>query len=173
MDETKGNIDILKTSIDRNNQLLSADVALLNMMGEDYKSKDLRQLDSLMAFTLVTPKLNIKNSVLNQATTNTDLIKSVAQDLKNSIYDIPVLVAAIINREKLIDQYVNDQLVPLMADEYSIRNMDAAFSPSMKHLGRSKFNKDSRKLLSIFKFENILDNKYFCLLYTSPSPRDS
>ncbi len=161
LEETIDNIEILTQDVKRNDTLLSADLELLNMMGEDYKSKDPRRLDSLMAYTLIAPKLVIKSSVLNQILNNKELTKSIQQDLKNKIYEIPLLIDKILNIEKSIDQYVNDQLVPLMSSEYSIRNMDTQFSKSMKHLGPSKFNKDSRKLLAIFKFENILDNKYY------------
>ena len=161
LEETTTNINIIKEDIKRHDSLLSADLALLNMMGEDYQNKDARRLDSLMAFTLVAPKLVIQSSVLNQTLNNKELTKSIQQDLKNKIYEIPLLIDNIHNSEESIDQYVNDQLVPIMSTEYSIRNMDSEFSQTMKHIGPSKFNRDSRKLLSIFAFENILDNKYF------------
>ena len=162
-DETQRNISNLKIDINRLEGMLGADLEFLKMMGENYKDKEVRRLDSLVSYSISAPRLSLQQSVLNQSLNNNVWIKHISKDLKNRVYDFPRFIQDIKNREELIEQYVNEQFIPLISTQYSLRNMDAIFSPSMKEIGQSNFEIDSRKILGVLALENVLDNKYFLL----------
>lgn len=67
----------------------------------------------------------------------------------------------IVGNEKNLGLYNNDYMIRTLQSQFSIRNMDVSFSPSMKGIGKSNLVKDPLVILSDFEFENILDNKLF------------
>ena len=150
----------LESTIKQYENVLNTETSLLKMMGKDYKSKDQRTVDSLVSYALTHTSYNYKQSVLNQSLSGNQL-SIASKELKNLVFSLSSYVNDIVGNEKNLGLYNNDYMIRTLQSQFSIRNMDVSFSPSMKGIGKSNLVKDPLVILSDFEFENILDNKLF------------
>ena len=160
--ENEGNVAVLKTLITRYDSVMYANLKLLQLMGEDYTSKDAQVLDSLMAIGMTADAFYDNSSVLTEAISSGKLAFLKSNTLKDKLYAIPPLLNRVQSQEKGIKEEMDNYLSPIIRKSYSLRQMDFKFSSFKNELGASVFkNNDGRQILNNFEFENALDELYY------------
>ncbi len=160
--ESNTNIESIEQAKQRMLNISKADLGILEMIGDDYKSKELEKLDSLMSISLGAPKLSLQVGVLNQSISSIDLNNFINAEAKNTLNSIPSMYNQIKNSEESLGLFLNDHLIPEISGEYSIRNMDVKSTPGMAQVGLSQLSgSDGRLILTSRPYENALDNKFY------------
>jgi len=162
--ETKKNKKELEYQINRVKELQDETQTLLNLISSDYTSKNEKLVDSLLYGLISTPLYEFNASTLEEAL-NTGQISILQSDsLRTLLYDIPQKMIRVHNYEEEMTRDIENNLMPFLYNEISLRQMDQRFSEKLKLNGESKLNHfDNRIILSMKKFENIVDNKYFLI----------
>lgn len=159
--ETKSNLNELGKEMDEFENSISSILTMLHLMGEDYTQKDTELVDSLLFNILSSPTYYFNNSVLNEALSTGQVASFDNDSLKNLIYSIPKVIETVKFRESNIDHDLNNNLIPFLYNNISLRNVDSKFS-TWGRLGPSQLKKvDNRKILSNLYFENEIDNLYY------------
>jgi len=145
-------------------ELLDENEALLSMFGPDYKTINSKLLDSLLYGYLSTPLYDFNTASLDEAL-NTGQISILQSDsLRTLLYEIPQRMIQIHNYEEELARDIENQIIPYLYNEISLRQMDERFSENLKSIGKSKLEHlDNRIIMSKKKFENMVNNKYFLM----------
>jgi Family of unknown function (DUF6090) len=162
--ETKKNIKNLDIQILRVKQLRAETKSLLMIFGPKYKLKNSRLLDSLMYSIISTPLYNSNSTTLNEALSTGQISLLKSDSIRALLYEIPQKVNNIKNYEDEMTRDIENNIMPYLYNEISLRQMDEAFSGEFDINTKSKLNHfDNRVVLSKKKFENMVDNKFFLL----------
>ncbi len=162
--ETKKNKKQLEHQINRVKELQDETQSLLNLISPNYTTKDEKLVDSLLYGLISTPLYEFNASTLNEAL-NTGQISILPSDsLRTLLYEIPQIMIRIHNYEEEMTRDIENNLMPFLYNEISLRQMDQRFSEKLKSPGKSKLPYfDNKVILTNRKFENIVDNKYFLI----------
>ena len=110
-----------------------------------------------------TPFYDFNSAVLSQALSTGEVAIFNNDSLKNLIFSLPTRMERVGQNEESIRTNMN-YFTDLIADNYSLRKMDARFSSRGESLGKSALPEiDNRKILSMQRFENIVDEHYYAL----------
>lgn len=155
----KKNFEQEKNTVSKSSKSIQS---VLNLIGENYSNVNINTLDSLLFNILVSPTFDFNSSVLDEALSTGQVANFKNDSLKNLLYSLPTILTDIGSREKAISDDSNDQLIPIIYDYTSLRQIDYVFSGFGEKIGKSKLkHTDNRVVLSMRKFENILDNEYY------------
>jgi len=162
--ETIKNKKQLEYQINKVKELQDETQSLLNLIGSDYTTKGEKLVDSLLYGLISTPLFNFNASTLEEAL-NTGQISILPSDsLRILLYDIPQKMIRIHNYEEEMTRDIENNLMPFLYNEISLRQMDQRFSEKLKLNGKSQLNHfDNRVILSMKQFENMVDNKFFLI----------
>jgi len=162
--ETKKNKKQLEYQMNRVKELQEETKSLLNMFGPDYKEKSSKLLDSLLYGLISTPLYEFNESTLTEGL-NTGQISSLPSDsLRTLLYDIPRRMIRINNYEEEMTRDIENNIMHFLYNEISLRQVDERFSDKLKPNEESRLKRfDNRVILTMKKFENMVDNKYFLL----------
>lgn len=162
LQETKRNIIDFNTQKNTALKSKSSILSVLHLIDENYSKVNRKVLDSLIFNILVTPGFDFNLSVLNEALSTGQVANFDNDTLKNILYSIPTKLNDVTNREKTILDDSNENLIPLIYDHTSLRQIDFVFSGFGEKIGKSKLKEtDNRVLLRMRRFENVIDNQYY------------
>lgn len=162
LEEVDKNIASLDISFIRLEKINTSIIQALSLMTEDYKTANPVLIDSLIYNILATPNNDFYTAVLEEALSTGKVSLFENDSLKQIIYNIPTSIKEIEQAEKGILVDVNENMVPFLYDNISLRAIDSRFSDFAKTIGISNLKpSNNRIILKNRKFENILDNKYY------------
>ncbi|GAA4815923.1 DUF6090 family protein [Litoribaculum gwangyangense] len=159
--ETKKNLVELEKEITSTEKLISSAFHMLQLIGNDYSDVNPRLVDSLVFDLLSTPTYNFSTAVLKEALSTGEVASFENDSLKNLIYSIPTIMETVKFRENNIEHDTNNNLIPFLYNNTSLREIDNKFS-HWKKLGNSQLDQiDNRQILSMILWENEIDNLYY------------
>lgn len=162
--ESNKNQEALDYNIKRIESLITDSERLLQLMGNDYSTKNIKTIDTLIYSVLVSPSLAYKSSTLNEALSSGTISLIASDSLRDFLYQIPSIYAVIKMGEKREDEDSSNNLIPYFYDNISLRQVDYSFAPIKDRIGKSELDySDNRIILKDRKFESIIDNKMFLL----------
>jgi len=162
--ETKKNQQDLSGQIVIINRYMEEAQKLLSLFGPDYQKIDDKLMDSLLFGFISSPIFDFNSATLNEAL-NTGKISLIESDtIRAFIYDIPQQMERVRNFESELIKDIEQNLMPFLYRQISLRQIDYRFSSNITKLGKSKLDfVDNRELLANIQFENMVDNKIFML----------
>ncbi|NVK84252.1 MAG: hypothetical protein HWE21_08025 [Cytophagia bacterium] len=136
--------------------------ALLQLSGPNYEQYAPVLIDSLIFRSLAGPKAAIGNGTLLEGISSGKISLIHSDSLRSLLYGWPKMVEDMQSTEKFADRDNATALFPFLYDEFSFRQMDSSFGPAKDKIGKSNNPyTDNRRVLSMRKFENIMDNKFY------------
>lgn len=162
--ETRRNINELATSQLIASKSSSSILSLLDLVDEDYAKADKRTVDSLIFNSLSAPSVDFNLAVLNEALSTGQLANFQNDTLKNILYSLPSKLSEVQRNEQVLFEDARNNMVPLIYDHASLRQIDVEFSGFGDVIKKSNLNEsDNRILLQMRIFENTLDNQFYVL----------
>jgi hypothetical protein len=111
----------------------------------------------------LTPNYDFNSAVLSQALSTGEVANFNSDSLKNLIFNLPTHIERVGQNEESLRANM-DYLSDFISDHYSLRKMDNRFSTRGETIGKSNLPEvDNRKILSIQRFENLVDEHYYSL----------
>lgn len=160
--EIDSNIYEININIARVDSIVNSAKTLLNMFHkpsvENIKNKD---INPAINYILNTTGIDLKQETLQEGLNNGSVALISSDTLRNKLYSWRTLIEDIQLSEKINTEDLNNNLVPFLYDNFNWRQMDFETSQYEKNTKGSAFNTDFNKLLSLRKFENLVDNRYF------------
>ena len=162
LEETKRNIKDFDTQKQTALKSKSSILSVLHLINKNYSKVNKKVLDSLIFNILVTPGFDFNLSVLNEALSTGQVANFDNETLKNILYSFPTKLKDVADREKTILEDSNNNLIPLIYDYTSLRQIDFVFSGFGEKIRKSNLKEtDNRVLLKMRRFENVIDNQYY------------
>ncbi|HEY9117885.1 MAG TPA: hypothetical protein VIN11_08675 [Roseivirga sp.] len=160
--EVRENKSSIEYEFDQLDSTLMHVQALLQLSGPNYAQYDPILIDSLIFRSLAGPKATIGNGTLLEGINSGKVSLIQSDSLRSLLYGWPKMVEDMQSTEQFADRDNATALFPFLYDEFSFRQMDSSFGPAKDKIGKSNNPyTDNRKVLSMRKFENIMDNKFY------------
>ncbi len=127
----------------------------INLLGSKKSEITLLRLDSLIIFTGIDYHLNLDMITLNEARLNENLSLIKSDTLRKTIYTFIKLNDDIIEREKIVNEDLKNELKPFINKHFNLRNLFNVLGYS--GLSKSKVYKDdNEKIIDNQEFENLI-----------------
>lgn len=160
--EVTDNKSSVQYELDKLDSILNHVQALLQITGPNYEQHDPILVDSLVFRALNSPKAAIGNGTLLEGISSGKISLIQSDSLRSLLYGWPKMVEDMQSTERFADRDNATALFPFLYDEFSFRQMDSSFGPAKNKIGKSNNSyTDNRRVLSMRKFENIMDNKFY------------
>lgn len=154
----------LDYQIEKVNTLKAETQTLLTLFGKDTAFIDVKLMDSLLYGLISTPIYISNSSTLDEALSTGQVSILSSNLLREVLYEIPQKKNQLKNYEEDMIRDNENNLIPFLYNEISLRQMDENFSDDLKKIAsKSRITTDNRSVLYLRKFENLADNKFFLL----------
>lgn len=164
IEEIKINKEHLDYQVHKVNALRDETQTLLTLFGKDTIAVDIKLMDSLLYGLISTPIYISNSSTLDEALSTGQVSILSSSKLREILYEIPQKKSQLKNYEEDMIRDNENNLIPYLYNEISLRQMDENFSEELKSIASKNITKtDNRRVLNSRKFENLVDNKFFLL----------
>lgn len=152
------NLENIKNEDEKNNEDLSLSKDLLKLIYTDTVTNIETTLDNVVGLNVFDYHLNLDMLSLEEAINNGDITLIKSDSLLKYIYKFIKLNKDTIERERIINEDLNNNFKPYLNEKYNIRNLLYRFG--FTELGKSTLYKnDNVNVLLSQEFENLLTTR--------------
>jgi hypothetical protein len=153
--QTENNITKIENNIQKFDSNYQTSIRLISIIGTDATTNIDAKIDSLVDANSDDYHLNLDLNVVIEGRENGDIALLKSDILRRVLYNLSTENAAIIERERIINEDLNILFVPYLNKNFNYRN-----GTFLKNIGKSNLYKgDNSKMLNAQEFENYIINR--------------
>ena len=135
---------------------MNANIVLMSLIGSDTEELQKHDLDSLFYESLPSMQIVFSNNTIKNIVLSGKLNVIKNPEIIQLINQWEAHTVLLKEREQILSQWVNNQLIPFISDYVAFKEID--HNGNMPWSGKSKLKPDYHTLFQQLKYENILDN---------------
>ncbi|MFT4683631.1 MAG: hypothetical protein ACI863_000223 [Flavobacteriales bacterium] len=153
--QTENNITKIVNNIQYFDSNYQTSIRLISIIGTDATTNIEAKIDSLVDVNSDDYHLNLDLNVVIEDRENGDIALLKSDILRQELYNLSTENAALIERERIINEDLNILFVPYLNKNFNYRN-----GTFLKNIGKSNLYKgDNSKMLNAQEFENYIINR--------------
>jgi hypothetical protein len=153
--QTENNITKIENKIQYFDSNYQTSIRLISIIGTDATTNIEAKIDSLVDANSDDYHLNLDLNVVIEGRENGDIALLKSDILRQELYNLSTENAALIERERIINEDLNILFVPYLNKNFNYRN-----GTFLKNIGKSNLYKgDNSKMLNAQEFENYIINR--------------
>lgn len=153
------NKKLIQESIISRSQIVEAGITIMDLIGRKRTAFSGINLDSLFYAFLGTDDYSSSRSSIDNIIQSGKMNLITNQELVNKIYQWEALNSNLMARDQKLDDWSYSQVMPLMTQHVSFKEMDAF--GGFRWAGTSRLDHDFFPLFQDLVFENVIDNTLF------------